>query len=230
MIVAGVIVAAGRGERFGAGGKILAVVGGRPMLAWSLDAFEQCDVVRDVVIVAGDHTMREIEALIGAGSWPKVRQIVPGGAERSASVRCGIEVLAGDVDIVVIHDAARPMVTPVLIARSAEAAGKAGAAIVATPVTDTLKRSADGALIESTVDRSTLWAAQTPQAFRCDDLRHVFEAASADGATDEAMLFERAGRPVRIVPGSRDNMKVTVPEDLAVVDFLLRKQHEMDMV
>jgi 2-C-methyl-D-erythritol 4-phosphate cytidylyltransferase len=224
MIVGGVIVAAGRGERFGATGKILADVAGRPMLAWSLEAFAQSGSIRDVVIVAGAHTLDAVHSLVEHGSWPKVRTIVEGGTERSQSVRCGVQALANDVDVCVIQDAARPLVTVEFIERAAAVAAVDGAAIVAVPVTDTLKRTGSGGLVTETVDRATLWAAQTPQAFRRAALIEAFASAESEGCTDEAMLFERLGLPVRIVNGSRDNVKVTVPEDLPIADFLLRSR------
>ena len=226
MIAAGVIVAAGRGERFGASGKILAHVAGRPMLAWSLDAFDQCDAIRDIVIVAGLHTIDDVQFLLEIGRWTSAISIVEGGSDRSKSVLHGVEALASDVDVAVIHDAARPLLTIDQIALSADIAWREGAAIVATPVTDTLKR-VDGSLrIAETVDRTAIWAAQTPQAFRRSDLLDAYSEASDRDVTDEAMLFERLGKPVRIIPGSRENMKVTVPEDLAFADFLMRARLE----
>lgn len=226
MTVGAVIVAAGRGERFGGGGKVLAPVAGRPMLAWSLDAFDRCEAVREIVIVAGEHTIDPIRNLVDTASWRRVTAIVPGGADRSASVAAGIAALAPDTNLVAIHDAARPLVTVPDIEAAIAAAEASGAAIVATPVTDTIKRCSPELTIERTVDRTTLWAAQTPQAFRLDLLRRAFASAAGTGATDEAMLFEALGLPVRIVPGRRDNMKVTVPEDLPMADFLMRRRLE----
>jgi 2-C-methyl-D-erythritol 4-phosphate cytidylyltransferase len=192
------------------------------MLAWSLDAFQQSQAVRDVVIVAGSHTIADVRALVSGGTWSKVKGIVEGGVERSISVLCGVRALAADVDVCVIHDAARPLVTVGFIERSAAVAAVDGAAIVAIPVTDTLKRAGDGGIVAETIDRSTLWAAQTPQAFGRKALIEAFASASDTSVTDEAMLFDRLGLPVRIVNGSRDNLKVTVPEDLPIVDFLMR--------
>jgi 2-C-methyl-D-erythritol 4-phosphate cytidylyltransferase len=226
MIASGVIVAAGRGERFGETGKIMAIVAGRPMLAWSLDAFQQCNLIRDIVIVAGEHTIAAIQELLATNHWPKVTSIVEGGSARSESVRRGLDQVASDIDVVAIHDAARPLLTIDLIVQSVNTAWRDGAAIVATPVTDTLKRANQSLGITETIDRSTIWAAQTPQAFRKIDLVNAFAQPCDPGATDEAMLFERIGEPVQLIPGSRWNMKVTVPEDLALVDFLMRQRLE----
>jgi 2-C-methyl-D-erythritol 4-phosphate cytidylyltransferase len=224
MIASGVIVAAGRGERFGGAGKVLAEVAGRPMLAWSLDAFEQSNAIRDIVVVAGAHTQHAVRSLVESGSWSKVRTIVEGGAERSHSVLCGVRALLNDVDVCVIQDAARPLVTVGFVEHVAAVAAIDGAAIVAVPVTDTLKRAGEGGLVTETIDRSTLWAAQTPQAFQRTALIEAFASTESAGCTDEAMLFERLGLTVRIVNGSRENMKVTVPEDLPIADFLLRSR------
>ena len=225
-LVGGVIVAAGRGDRFGETHKILSIVAGRPMLAWSLDAFETCPEIRDIIVVVGSHTRDEVQVLLATGRWSKVTAIVEGGTTRSDSVSRGLNELASDIEIAVIHDAARPMTTAADIVRTAEAALEVGAAIMAIPVSDTLKRVDDKQIAVATIDRSTMWAAQTPQAFRRTELLQAFEASGEVHATDEATLFENLGKPVRIVPGSRENMKVTVPEDLAIVDFLMRKRLE----
>ncbi|MEJ7839271.1 MAG: 2-C-methyl-D-erythritol 4-phosphate cytidylyltransferase [Thermomicrobiales bacterium] len=223
MIAGGVIVAAGRGERFGQTSKILAPIAGRPMLAWSLDAFGQCPAVRDLVVVVGPHTENDVRDLIAGGHWPTVTGIVEGGLSRAASVANGIAALSDDVDVVVIHDAARPLVNHHDIQRAAIAAFKHGAAILATPVTDTLKRVSAERVIEETIDRSSIWAAQTPQAFRRLELLTALGEVTNSGWTDEAMVFERLGFDVKILAGSRDNLKVTLPEDLDIVDFLMRR-------
>lgn len=228
MIAGGVIVAAGRGERFGQTSKVLALVAGRPILAWSLDAFERSTVIRDVVIVAGAHTIDEIRVLVAAGWWSKVTAIVEGGDSRSESVYRGVASLAVEIDVAVIHDAARPLLTIDDIERSAAAAFDCGAAIIASPVTDTLKRiDADCDVVE-TIDRSAIWSAQTPQAFQRDVLLDACASATHAGITDEAMLFEHLGKRVHIVEGSRENLKVTVPEDLAMADFLMRRRLDLE--
>ncbi|MGC4105443.1 MAG: 2-C-methyl-D-erythritol 4-phosphate cytidylyltransferase [Thermomicrobiales bacterium] len=218
-----VIVAAGKGERFGHCGKVLAVCGGRPILAWSLDALEAASSVRDVVIVYGAHTEDDIRALIAEGRWPKVSALVSGGANRHASVQAGLDAVAPDVEVVLVHDAARPLVEPSHFEAVALAAAVGGAAILATPVADTLKRVTDGT-IEATVPRAGMWAAQTPQGFRLSEYRAalVRTAGHEDEFTDDASMFESLGWPVRIVPGSRMNLKVTVPEDLVLIEALLQ--------
>ena len=223
-----VIVAAGRGERFGAASKVLANVGDRPMLAWSLDAVSRVHGVEEIVVGAGAHSEQGIRELIAAGSFSCPVAVVSGGERRHDSVMAGVRALSDAVNIVVIHDAARPLVTPELFTTCAAAARRHGAAIVAVPVSDTIKRVRDGAVVE-TIPRSELWAAQTPQGFRRTLLLAASDRADrhdldAPDVTDEAGLLERLGHPVRIVPGSPSNLKVTHAEDLYVADALLRRR------
>lgn len=218
-----VIAAAGKGERFGDTAKVLAPVGGRPALARALDAMEASVTIRDIVIVYGAHTEAPIRALVGSGEWPKVRSLVAGGAERQHSMANGVHAVAGDIDVVLVHDAARPLVSPAIVDACANAAREHRAAIVAAPVSDTVKRVSRG-IISETVDRSHLWGAQTPQGFQRDLLVRLCDRALADDTrfTDEASLAEAFGIPVRIVPGDRLNIKITHPEDVEIVDALLR--------
>jgi 2-C-methyl-D-erythritol 4-phosphate cytidylyltransferase/2-C-methyl-D-erythritol 2,4-cyclodiphosphate synthase len=220
-----VIVAAGRGERFGDTGKVLAPVAGRPALAWVLDAMELAGSVRDVVIVYGDHTRGSIRALVDGGPWTKVVSLTTGGEQRQQSMVNGVHALADDLEVVLVHDAARPLISAALIDACAAKARETGAAILATPISDTIKRIDDG-MITGTVDRSTLWGAQTPQGFRHNLLLEMCEKVLAGQIefTDEASLAEALGHPVAIVPGDRLNMKITHPEDLDVVDALLRQR------
>jgi 2-C-methyl-D-erythritol 4-phosphate cytidylyltransferase len=217
-----VIVAAGRGERFGRQSKVLATVEGRPMLAWSIDAAIHSPSVADLVIVAGDHTIEDIRNL--AREFPNEPgiEVVPGGETRQESVAAGVAAVGERSGIVLVHDAARPLVSPDLIERCAQAARDHAAAIAAIPVTDTLKHVTDRR-IERTVSRDHLWAAQTPQAFRRAALVAAIAWARSHPAshTDEASLFEAMGQAVAIVEGSPMNLKVTHPEDLALAGILL---------
>jgi 2-C-methyl-D-erythritol 4-phosphate cytidylyltransferase len=221
--VAAVVVAAGRGERLGAPDKVLLPLAGRAMLAWSLRALEQAETIGPVVVVAGSHTLEAVGQLVRDGRFAKVRAVVAGGERRQDSVAAGLAALPEGTEIVVIHDGARPLVEPELFDRCAAAAAKHGAAIAATPVSDTLKRVAEGT-IAGTVDRAGLWAAQTPQAFRLEALRRAIAASSGETVTDEAGLCEAAGVPVSVVPASPANLKVTHAEDIPVADALLRNR------
>ena len=222
--VAAVVVAAGRGERLGAPEKVLLPLAGRAMLTWSLRALEQAETIGSVVVVAGSHTMEPVGQLVRDGGFAKVQAIVAGGERRQDSVAAGLAALPEGTEIVVIHDGARPLAEPELFDRCAAAAVECGAAIAATPVSDTLKRVAEGA-IAGTIDRAGLWAAQTPQAFRLESLRRVLAASSGETVTDEAGLCETAGVPVSVVPASPANLKVTHAEDIPVADALLRARH-----
>ena len=205
------IVAAGSGERLGAGGpKAFVVVAGRPMLEWSVEALRAAGV--DEIVVA----------VPGGTSWEGGATVVEGGATRSASVRAALAAASPGEDVVV-HDAARPLVTPEHFRAALAALADADCAIAAAPLTDTVKEAGPDRLVTATLDRSRLWAIQTPQAFR----RAVLERALDVGddvlaaATDDAWLVERAGGTVRVVESSPANLKVTTPHDLLIAEHLL---------
>jgi 2-C-methyl-D-erythritol 4-phosphate cytidylyltransferase/2-C-methyl-D-erythritol 2,4-cyclodiphosphate synthase len=216
--ISAIIAAGGRGARFGAAGpKQLLALGGEPILKRSVDAFLRCDIIADVTVaLPADLVAAPPEYLRGAGD--RLR-IVEGGARRQDSVARAFAAVRQVADIVVIHDAARPLVSAALIRRTVTAAAGAGAAIAALPALDTVKRSGGGRLIAETLPREQIYLAQTPQAFRVD----VLAAALALGgdATDEAMLAEQAGYPVQLVDGERRNVKITTPDDLDLAERLL---------
>jgi len=218
-----VIVAAGRGERFGRAAKVLANVGGRPVLEWSLIAAERARSVADIVIVTGEHTGPGIADIVASGNTRKPVILALGGATRQASVAAGVAAVPETSNVVLVHDGARPLVAAAMFDRCAAEAFAHGAAIVAAPVSDTLKLVTHG-VIERTVPREGLWGAQTPQAFRRDVLLSAMARTTGLGMelTDEALMLEALGEPVRIVHGERTNIKVTHPEDLELVDALLR--------
>lgn len=195
-----IVVAAGRGDRFG-GPKQFAELHGKPLVDWALDAARA--VSDDVVLVTPPSQ--------GGG--------IAGGSTRSESVRNGLAAVPEDADIIVVHDAVRPLASRALFdAVIAAVAAGADAAIPAVPVTDTVKR-VDGERVVETLDRSELVAVQTPQAFRADVLRKA-HAAEPD-ATDDAALVEAMGGTVVVVPGERTNIKITTPDDLRVAEVLL---------
>jgi 2-C-methyl-D-erythritol 4-phosphate cytidylyltransferase len=217
-----IVVAAGSGERLGAGRpKAFVPVGGRPMAAWSLDAIAAAGIPRAVVAVPPGQGAAAEEAL--ARELPLGLVFVEGGATRSESVRNALHAAGPDAAAVLVHDAARPMVTPDLFTRTLAALADADAAIAAARVTDTIKEAGADGIVVRTHDRSRLWAIQTPQAFRADVLRKAL-AAGEDvlaQATDDAWLVERAGGTVRVVESPAANFKVTTPHDLALADSLL---------
>ena len=205
------LVAAGSGERLGAGGpKAFVTLAGRPMLDWSLDA----------VRAAG---LREVVVALPAGAQaPDGCVGVPGGDTRSASVRAALAA-APPSDAVVVHDAARPLVTPELFGRGLAALEHADGAIAAARVTDTVKEAGADGWVRATLDRSRLWAIQTPQAFRREVLERALDVEEdvLAAATDDAWLVERAGGSVRVVESSPANLKVTTAHDLRMAALLL---------
>src|SRR4051794_36874849 len=210
MAATALLVAAGSGERLGASRpKAFVVLAGRPMLEWSLDAIRAAGIER--VVVALPDGEAAPEGCVG----------VRGGVTRSESVRLALR--EADAGAVVVHDAARPLVTPELFGATLDALGDADAAVAAAPVTDTVKEAGPDHRVVGTLDRSRLWAIQTPQAFRADALRRALDVGDdvLAAATDDAWLVERAGGRVVVVPAPASNFKVTTPHDLRVAELLL---------
>ena len=214
-MVSALIPAAGRGERLGRGiNKAFVSVAGKPILVHTLAVFETCEAVDEIVVVTSLEDMKAAEELIGRFHFNKVRSVITGGSQRQESVENGLKTVSGD--IVVIHDAARPMVTHDIIERSIKKAEEMGACIAAVPVIDTIKMASRDGIVAGTIDRSSLYAVQTPQTFQTDLIRLAHAQARANGqcATDDAALVEAMGREVAIVQGSYENIKITTPADL----------------
>jgi 2-C-methyl-D-erythritol 4-phosphate cytidylyltransferase len=218
---AAVIVAAGSSTRMAAEiRKPLIALAGRTLLEHVCAAFRATPGVGQLVVVAHPSDRTQARA-IAAKFEPAA--VVPGGERRTDSVRAGVEAVENAPDVVLVHDAARPLVRPALIERALHTAATKGAAVVAVPVRDTIKRSPDGQHAHSTVDRADLWAAQTPQAFRLAEFRQVLERARREGATatDDSALWELFVGPVPLVRGEDENLKVTTLEDLAIAEAIL---------
>jgi 2-C-methyl-D-erythritol 4-phosphate cytidylyltransferase len=218
MNTAAIIVAAGSGRRMGGSGpKVLLSLGGRPILARAAGAFlDHPRITRVVIAVADEESARR--AL--GGDAGRVR-LVRGGERRQDSVWNGLEAV-GEAEIVLVHDAARPLVEPALIDAVIDAAAGFGAAVPITPITATVKRFDGEGFVAATVPREDLGLAQTPQGFRASLLRRAFAAAPAGRRfTDDAALVEHLGVRVRVVAGSPRNIKITVPADLALAERLL---------
>ena len=216
-----VVVAAGSSRRMGGADKLLLPLAGRPMLAWALEALAAAPVVRGLILVVAPERVAEFAGL----AWVRRAgaRVVPGGARRQSSVAAGLAVAKAEVALV--HDGARPLVTPSLVQAVALAAREHGAAIPVRNLAETLKRSSDGR-IGGTVERAGLALAQTPQGARLELLREAFARTGADGAdapefTDEAALLEAVGIPVAAVPGEAGNLKVTTPDDLELAEAVL---------
>jgi 2-C-methyl-D-erythritol 4-phosphate cytidylyltransferase len=212
-VAVALIVAAGSGERLGASRpKAFVTLAGRPMVQWSVDALRAVPAVQRIVV-----------ALPEGETAPEGTTGVPGGAVRSASVRAALAV-AGPGDPVIVHDAARPLVTPEAVEATLAALGDADGAIAAAPVVDTIKEADADGTVRATLDRSRLWAVQTPQTFRRAALERAL-AVNDDtlaAATDDAWLIERTGGTVRVVAGSPENLKVTTVADLQRAELVLR--------
>jgi 2-C-methyl-D-erythritol 4-phosphate cytidylyltransferase len=226
--VAAIIVAGGSGERFGRPeGKQLAVVAGAPVLTHAIRAFEQAAAVDDTVVVVHPERLVEYRSVaVDPFGFSKVRGIVGGGETRQASVEAGVGAVPDSTTVVAVHDGARPLVTAdtidAAVARLLDEPRLDGV-VVGHPMYDTVKEVESGGRIVGTPDRDRLWAAQTPQVFRLRTLSDALDRARAAGrdGTDDAALVAEAGGRVIVVEGPRENVKVTVEEDLAVVAAVL---------
>jgi 2-C-methyl-D-erythritol 4-phosphate cytidylyltransferase len=225
-----IIVAAGSSQRMGFD-KLFADLGGRPVLAWSVSAFQECAAIDAMVIVARPEKEPALRELAERWQWTKLRAILAGGAQRHLSVWNGLQTVAGwtagaapgQETFVAVQDGARPLVTPGMISRCLEAAKVGGAACCAAPVSDTLKRADGEGRISGSVDRANLWAMQTPQIFRLADLQRAYQNVLDAGltVTDEASALERMQQPVTLVHSGDFNWKITYPEDLDLARHLL---------
>jgi len=200
--------------------KLFAPLADRPLLLHTLAAFEACPQVERIVLVLAEENLERGQQLVEG--LMKVVALCKGGEHRQESVAAGLRAL-GPCSWVVVHDGARPLVTPQLILEGLQAARATGAATAAIPVADTIKEVGEEGIVRRTLRREGLWAVQTPQVFRYEILLRAHEAAEGL-ATDDAALVERLGYPVRVFPGSPRNIKVTTPEDLALAEALLKIQ------
>jgi len=217
------IVAAGAGRRLDAPlPKAFMVLAGKPILEYSLGVFDAHDVIDGIVVVVPEGMTREAGRL--AARFTRVRSIVEGGPRRQDSVLSGLSCIGPEVPpeaIVLVHDAARPLVDPGIVTSVRNAAARTGAAVPGIRPADTIRRIADGGMSIERLDRDRLVLVQTPQGFRIGLLREAFARAAGNEVTDDAALVEAMGRPVEIVAGSRRNLKVTTPEDLRSAEALL---------
>ena len=217
-----VIVAAGSASRMGGIDKVMAPLGGEPMIARTVWAFQDCDAVSEIVIVTRPDLILPITELCKACS--KVTAVVAGGNSRQESVGNGLNALSKDIKLAAIHDGARPLITWQLIDWVIRAANTYGAAAPAIPVKDTVK-TVEGGIVVNTPDRSKLRAVQTPQVFDIDLLKGALLKAQQDGAevTDDCSAVERLGMKVKVVEGDEKNLKVTTPMDLKIAEMLLEE-------
>ena len=223
--ISAIVPAGGRGVRMGSDvPKQFLTLGDVPLLVHALQTFESCSIISEIVLVVPEDDCAYChDHIVPIYGLKKISRVVGGGRRRQDSVLNGVQVTNPTSDIVVVHDAVRPFVTERMIADVVKAARKHGAAIVAIPLRDTVKRVNLDGLIEETLSREQLWAAQTPQAFQRDILLRAHEQGETDGvdATDDAFLVERMGLSVSVVQGSFHNIKVTRPEDLQMGQAIL---------
>ncbi len=224
---AAILVAAGKGSRMGPKvDKLFLEVAGRPVVAHTWRRFNDAKCIDEIVLVVRKGMQPAFEKLAAKFKFQKRFRIVVGGAERQDSVWNGLEALSAKTEIVAIHDAARPCTSEELVAATIKRAEETGAAVAAQPVTDTIKESADGRLVQRTLDRSRLWSVQTPQTFRVEVIRRALMEARQRKLvfTDDTAACELIGQPVRLVSRVAPNPKVTVPGDLPFVESLLRSR------
>jgi 2-C-methyl-D-erythritol 4-phosphate cytidylyltransferase len=214
--IAVLVPAGGVGTRLGRRTpKQFLTLGGATILTRTLSHFQRHPDVRSIIVAAPAEHLDRTRRLV-ARSGRRSVQVVAGGATRQESVWQALQAAPGDVDVVLVHDAVRPFIDRRLIDAVVAAGATHGAAICALPIAETVKRVCDDGVVATTLDRTGLWAVQTPQAFRAAVLREAHDKARLEGvvATDDAMLVERLGQPVRVVRGLAGNVKITTPEDL----------------
>ena len=220
----GIIVAAGRSERMGSSAdKAFLSLGTKPMLAYSLVAFERCPDIDGVIVVVRKDRLDAARGMARMFGCAKVRKVVAGGAKRQISVQNGLAQLNEDTRIVAVHDGARPCVTAELVSDTVKAAKRYGSGVAAVKITDTVKHVERGFTVTKTVDRSKLWAVQTPQTFKYEVLVKAFGVVRKKKltVTDEASAVEQVLKDVHLVPAALTNIKVTTPDDLALASALL---------
>lgn len=219
-----IIVAAGSSERMGFD-KLFAPVSGKPVIAHAIAAFERTNCVDEIILVGRADSLGELRKIVGQPT--KVKQIVEGGAERSDSVRVGLEHINPKSDFVAVHDAARPMITPEKITRVFEVCRTSGgAASLAEPINDTLKRADVDLAVKESVDRNGIYGMQTPQVFARKLLEEAYRLVAKKNVsvTDEVSAVELLGRKVVLVPNHDFNFKITYPRDLPLAEFVLKQR------
>jgi 2-C-methyl-D-erythritol 4-phosphate cytidylyltransferase len=220
-----IIVAAGESRRMGFD-KLFAAIAGKPVIAHTIRAFERASSVDRIIVVAREDRHDEIKAFVRDENFQKVRSVIPGGKQRQDSVQAGLARVGADTKYVAVHDAARPLINPEQIERVCQQCANHGAAALAQPINDTLKRADGDLLVTGSVDREQLYAMQTPQIFERQLLEEAYRAVYAENVsvTDEVSAVERLGRKVVLVLNDDFNFKITYPHDLTVADFILRER------
>ncbi len=218
-----VIVAAGSAARMKGTDKIMADLGGEPLILHTLRAFEACEDIQEIILVTREDLLEPLSTLCVENKITKVNKLCKGGESRAESVQAGLDLVSKKCDLVAIHDGARPLVTEKIIHDAVRKAEKFGAAAPAVPVKDTIK-VVHGGVVESTPDRSGLYAVQTPQVFKVNVYRAALEKSlgAKEQPTDDCSVAEQYGLRVIITEGSDENLKVTTPTDLVLAEAILQ--------
>lgn len=218
-----IILAAGKSERMGAGtDKAFLSLVAKPVVAWSLIAFERCAEIDRIVLVVRKDQILASKAVVKMFGISKIDKIVAGGTKRSDSVRAGLAACDSDTRYVVIHDGARPLITSDVIAEVVKTVKRTPAVTVGRKMVDTVKRVEKGTVVAETIDRSKVWSVQTPQAFQFRVLRDAYAKLESKDVTDDCQVVELAGETVKIVENNKPNLKITTVEDLQVAGALLK--------
>jgi 2-C-methyl-D-erythritol 4-phosphate cytidylyltransferase len=222
-----IVVAGGSSQRMGYD-KLLVKLAGKPVVTHALAAFEEAPSVSNIILVGRAERLSDYEKAVEAEGFAKISAVIPGGARRQDSVRCGLLQLDPAAGFVAVHDAARALVGPDLIERIFQLASAHGGAASASPVIDTLKRVDDARFVTGGVERNNLFAVQTPQIFSRPLLEKAYEAVFAKGieVTDEISAVERIGGRVALLPNEEPNFKITYPADLALAEFILQQRRK----
>lgn len=231
MSIGAVIVAAGSGKRMGASGnKLWLTLAGKSILAHTVECFATHPLIEKTILVVSERDVQEVKKWLSTVPFQDRIKLTVGGAERQDSVRAGLHQLKDSVEYVLVHDGARPFITDEQIKAIIAKVQQDDATVMAVPVKDTIKVVNPDGMVQSTPQRQSLWAVQTPQAFRLSLLIEAHEKAEASKqmGTDDAMLVEWLGKPVSVLMGSYENIKITTPDDLWFGEEILRKRRERE--
>ena len=226
-ICTAVIVAAGKGKRMGTEiSKQFLPLGGKEILAHTVQKFEKAKNIRDIILVTGADSLQDVQEMAQEYGWEKIVSIVAGGKERHDSVWNGLQLVAADTEIILIHDGVRPFVTEDILNISIETALEMGGCVAGVPAKDTIKVCDGENIAIATPDRNVLWQIQTPQTFRKERIVKAYEQAKEDGfvGTDDASFAEHCGYPVKVIMGSYRNIKITTKEDLIIGEAFLKEE------
>lgn len=227
MFTSAIVVAAGSGVRLGGRvPKAMVAINSRPAVIYSLDVLSRHPGIREIILVVNSTMLLPVSSAIKKYRIKRIKSVVLGGARRQDSVLNGLRAVAVDSQLVLVHDAARPFINKAMVSALIKEAKKSQAAIAAVPVKNTVKESVvrrSSFVVRRTIDRQNLWEVQTPQVFKKSLLLSAYKRFGKGDVTDDAMLVEKMGRPVKIVPGAYSNIKITTPEDLVIAEAIARR-------